>query len=259
MLGSIAVAACAPAADSGNVVPQHHVLDRAAIAAAVSAPDRPAADRERDSRDHPAEVLEFLGIAPGMRVLDMNAATGYYSELLARVVGRMGHVIAHNHPGARTALAPGDFAERYGGNRLPNVEQVFVRHNELDLPPQSLDAVLMSMVYHDTYWSAPNVDWGPIDQHALLTELYAALRPGGVIGVIDHYAAAGTDPRESAVATHRIDPAVVQRDFAAAGFTLDGESDVLRSSADDYALGVFDDRVHGRTDRFVMRFRRPLD
>ncbi len=231
--------------------------DRAAIAAAIAHPERLAEDRERDASSKPAEVLELFGLAPGMRVLDMNAATGYYTEILARTVGPAGHVIAHNHPGARTALAPQAFERRYGGDRLPNVEQLFVPHNDIQLPAQSLDAVLMSMVYHDTYWFDPKVDWGPVDQHALLTELYDALVPGGIVGVIDHYAAEGTDPRESAKATHRIDPEVVRRDFAAAGFELAGESNVLRNPSDDYGLSVFDERVQGRTDRFVLEFRRP--
>ncbi len=231
-------------------------VDVAAIGAAVASPDRLAEDFERDSSSKPAQVLEFLGIAPGMRVLDMNAAAGYYAELLARVVGPTGHVIAHNHPGARTALKPEDFERRYGGNRLPNVEQLFVPHDGIALPNGSLDAVLMSMVYHDTYWYDPKVDWGPVDQQALLRSLHDALAPGGVIGVIDHYAAAGTDPRTSAMATHRIDPDVVLRDFRAAGFELEQQSDLLRNPADDYAKSVFDDAVQGRTDRFVMRFRR---
>ncbi len=113
------------------------------ITAALAAPDRPPADRERDLTSKPAEVLAFLGVAPGMTVLDMNAASGWYTEILARVVGASGHVIAHNHPGARATLA---------GRRLrrgvtaaigsPNVEQIFVRHNDLELPPESLDLVL---------------------------------------------------------------------------------------------------------------------
>ncbi len=191
-----------------------------------------------------------------MRVLDMNAATGYYAELLARVVGSTGHVIAHNHPGARAALKAEAFERRYGGDRLPNVEQLFVPHNGIALPNGSLDAVLMSMVYHDTYWYDPKVDWGPVDQQALLRSLRDALAPGGVIGVIDHSAAAGADPRTSAMATHRIDPDVVLRDFRAADFELDEQSDLLRNPADDHTKSVFDDTVHGRTDRFVMRFRR---
>jgi len=193
-----------------------------------------------------------------MTVLDMNAATGWYAEILARVVGPNGRVIAHNHPGARTALAAADFDKRYGGNRLPNVEQVFARHNDLRLPPGSVDVVLMSMVYHDTYWHRDGVDWGPIDRPALLASLRAALKPGGVVGVVDHYAAPGRDPHESVLAVHRIDVDVVRRDFAAAGFEPDGESDVLRNRADDYSLSAFDAAVVGRTDRFVLRFRKPL-
>jgi predicted methyltransferase len=203
-------------------------------------------------------VLAFLGLAPGMTVLDMNAATGWYTEILARIVGPSGRVIAHNHPGARTALAAADFEARYGRDRLANVEQIFVRHNDLSLPAGSVDLVLMSLVYHDTYWHDEDVEWGPIDRPALLESLRAALKPGGVVGVVDHYAAAGEDPFESVMAVHRIDPAVVRRDFLAARFEPAGESGILRSTSDDHARSVFDAAVVGRTDRFVSRFRKPL-
>ena len=193
-----------------------------------------------------------------MTVLDLNAATGWYTEILARVAGPNGRVIAHNHPGARTALPAESFEARYGNNRLPNVEQIFVRHNELRLPSGSVDVVLMSMVYHDLYWQDDDVDWGPIDRRALLESLLDALSPGGVVGVVDHCAAPGRDPFESAMAVHRIDRAVVLRDFAAAGFVLDDESDVLRAATDDYSLSAFDAAVVGRTDRFVLKFARRL-
>jgi predicted methyltransferase len=227
-----------------------------AIRAAVDHAARPSADVQRDASSKPVEVLTFIGIEPGMRVLDMNAAGGYYAEILARAVGPAGRVIAHNHPGARDVVAAAQFELRYSGNRLPNVEQMFVRHDAIDLPPGSLDAVLMSMVYHDTYWFDDDVDWGPVHQAALLGKIYDFLAPGGVVGVIDHYAASGTDPSESAMATHRIDPAVVLKDFADVGLILDAQSDVLRNRADDYAVSVFDPAVQGRTDRFVLRFRR---
>ena len=205
----------------------------------------------------PAEVLAFLGVGASMTLLDVSAGTGWYTEILSRAVGPTGRVIAHNHPGARTTLPAEAFEARYGGNRLPNVEQLFVRHNGLRLPPGSVDVVLMSMVYHDTYWHRDGVDWGPIDRQALLESLREAVKAGGVVGVVDHYAAAGRDPFESVMAVHRIDPAVVRRDFAAAGFVLDGESDVLRTTTDDHSLSVFDAAVVGRTDRFVLRFRKP--
>lgn len=229
-----------------------------AMAAALNHPDRPAEDRARDATSRPAEVLRFLGVVPGMRVLDMNAATGWYTEILARVVSPTGRVIAHNHPGARDTLAAEALERRYGGDRLPNVEQVFVRHDDLRLPAESLNVVLMSMVYHDTYWHRDGVQWGPVDRQALLESLFRALKPGGVIGVIDHYAAPRSDPFESVMALHRIDLAIVRRDFAAAGFEEDGASDVLRNPGDNYTAGVFDPAVAGRTDRFVLRFRKPF-
>jgi predicted methyltransferase len=227
------------------------------LQAAFDDPSRLAQDLLRDPSSKPAEVLQFIGFAPDMNVLDVNAASGYNTELVARIVGDRGHVIAHNHPGAFHLLPPQDLQRRYGCERLPNTEQIWARHNDLNLVSASLDAVLMSMVYHDIYWFDAKVAWGPIDQRALLLDLREALRPGGVIGVIDHYASAGSDPAESAMATHRIDPAIVRRDFLAAGFELAAESELLRNRDDDYALSVFDTAVHGKTDRFVMRFRRP--
>jgi predicted methyltransferase len=228
-----------------------------AVTAALSDPERPGGDHARDTTSKPAEVLAFFGVSPGMTVLDLNAATGWYTEILARVVGPRGHVIAHNHPGAHTALPAEAFEARYGNDRLPNVEQLFVRHSDLRLSPGSVDVVLMSMVYHDTYWHRDGVDWGLVDRQALLESLFAALKPDGTVGVIDHCAAADSDPFESVMAVHRIDPAVVRRDIIAAGFELASESDVLRSTADDHSLSVFDAAVVGRTDRFVLRFRKP--
>ena len=227
------------------------------LRAALDDPARPAKELRRDASSKPAEVLQFIGIAPGMNVLDVNAASGYNTELVARIVGDRGRVIAHNHPGAARLLSPQDLQRRYGDERLPNTKQIWARHNDLNLTSASLDAVLMSMIYHDTYWFDAKVAWGPVDQRAMLLDLREALRPGGIVGVIDHCASAGADPVQSAMAAHRIDPAIVRRDFLAAGFELAAESQLLRSSDDDYALSVFDAAVHGKTDRFVMRFRRP--
>ena len=191
-----------------------------------------------------------------MRAFDLNAAEGYYTELLARTVGPSGHVIAHNDPGAVAMLGVDVLPQRYRHDRLPNVTQLLARHNELRLPPNSLDLVLMSKVYHDTYWYDPAVDWGPVDLQELLGVFHQALRPGGVIGVIDHVAEAGSDPKASAMALHRIDPQIVRRDFERAGFAFDGQIYVLRNAQDDHRKSVFDPAIAGHTDRFVMRFRR---
>ena len=83
-----------------------------AVAAALASPDRPKADLERDAVAKPAEVLAFLGVAPGMRVADMFAASGYYTELLARTVGVKGQVIAYNNP-PYAKFAEKGIAQRY--------------------------------------------------------------------------------------------------------------------------------------------------
>ena len=202
-------------------------------------------------------MLAFLGLCRGMTALDLNAATGYYTELLARLVGPHGHVIAHNHPGILSMLGEKAISERYAAGRLPNVAPLIARHHDLKLASASLDFVLMSMTYHDTYWYEPEVDWGPVDQVTFLKGLFCGLKPGGVVGVIDHVAEADTDPVASVRALHRIDPEVVRRDFGRTGFLLEAESDVLRNPADDHKRCVFDAAIYGQTDRFVMRFRRP--
>jgi predicted methyltransferase len=213
-------------------------------------------DEERDQRDRPAQILDFFGLKPGDHVLDLNAGTGYYTERLARIVGVQGRVISHNHPGAVAMLGADALSRRYRDGRLPNVAPLLARHEELKPFAQSLDMILMSMVYHDTWWHNAEVDWGPVDRHALLTNLHTALRPDGVVGVIDHVATAGADPEFSVRTLHRIDPQIVERDFLRAGFRLEAHSDLLRNPDDDHQRNVFDPAMQARTDRFVMRFRR---
>ncbi len=114
----------------------------------------------------------------------------------------------------------------------------------------------MVLSFHDLYYAAPDDGWPAFDVPALLAELHKGLKSGGVVGVVDHYAAAGSPP-ETGGTTHRIDPAIVIDAMTAAGFKLDGRSDLLRNPADDYEKVVFDPEVQGKTDRFVLRFRKP--
>lgn len=218
-------------------------------------PARSAEDLARDPSSQPEKILALMNLKQGMSVLDFQAGTGYFTELLSFVVGSEGKVLAHNHT-QDGVLDEEVFTSRYGNNRLSNTEQIFARHNELDLQPESLDLILMSMVYHDTYWFSESVDWGPVDHQAFLLKLYDALKPGATILVIDHFAAAGTDPYESALITHRIDPAVVESDFLKAGFILHTESNILRNSSDNYSLSIFDEIVYRNTDRFIMLFQK---
>lgn len=229
-----------------------------AIEAALASPDRPKADLEQDATRKPREILAFLGVEPGMRVLDAFSAGGYYTELLARVVGVKGQVIAYNNP-PYAKFAEKGIAERYAGDRLSNVRQVTATVPDLELQPASLDAAIFIMSYHDTYWRPADGSWAGTDPALLLAKLHAALKPGGVIVVQDHVANPGGDPAEVVDKLHRIDPAIVKQDFARAGFEFDGESAVLAHPEDDHSKLVFDPSVRGKTDQVVYRFRKPRE
>jgi predicted methyltransferase len=228
----------------------------AALDAAFASPDRPPGDVEQDARRRSREVLEFLGVQPGMRVIDVFAAGGYNTELLARTVGVKGQVLAYNNP-AYYRFAEDAVAKRYADGRLGNVRQETAEVDELQLAPAAFDAALIVMAYHDAYWRPSDGGFDRTDPHLLLQKLHSALKPGGVIVVQDHVANAGGDPAQVAGALHRIDPALVRRDFERAGFEFDGQSAVLAQPADDHTRPVFDEAVRGRTDQFVYRFVKP--
>ncbi len=231
---------------------------QAAIAAAIASPDRPKSDQEQDARRKPRQVLEFTGVAPGMHVIDVFSAGGYYTELLARTVGATGQVIAYNNP-PYASFAAKAIVERYAGDRLPNVKQVTSTIEDLELVPASLDLALFVMSYHDLYWRPDDGSWPGTDPMLLLAKLHAALKPGGVVVVEDHVANPGGDPSQVVTDLHRIDPSVVKSDFKKAGFVFDGQDDVLANPADDHTKLVFDESVHGKTDRFLFRFRKPAN
>jgi predicted methyltransferase len=228
-----------------------------AVAAAIASPDRPKADLERDAVARPSEVLAFLGVAPGMRVADMFSASGYYTELLARAVGVKGQVIAYNNP-PYAKFAEKGIAQRYAGGRLGNVQQITAEAGDWQLAPASIDAALFVMSYHDAYWRPEDGSWNKTDPDELLKRLFAGLKPGGVVVVQDHVASPGGDVAKVVDTLHRIDPALVQRDFAKAGFVLDGESKVLAHPGDDHTKLVFDEAIRGKTDQFIYRFRKPI-
>ncbi len=154
-----------------------------------------------------AEVLAFLGVAPGMRVADMFSASGYYTELLARTVGVKGQVIAYNNP-PYAKFAEKGIATRYADGRLGNVRQITAEVGDLQLAPASIDAALFVMSYHDAYWRPEDGSWNKTDPAELLKRLFAGLKPGGVVVVQDHVASAGGDVAKVVDTLHRIDPAL---------------------------------------------------
>jgi len=116
--------------------------------------------------------------------------------------------------------------------------------------------MLINMDYHDVYWENAKRGIPRMDPDAWLKTIYAAMKPGGTVGIIDHVANPG-DTRATVEKLHRIDPETVKADFKRAGFQLVATSDMLRNPADDHSLLVFDPAIRGKTDRFVFKFRKP--
>jgi predicted methyltransferase len=223
---------------------------------AVANNARPESNRVRDADRLPAQVLEFLGIRPGMTVLDMFAGSGYYTEIIAYVVGDRGHVTAHSNE-AYVGFVGDVLNDRFGAGQIRNVDVLMAENNELQLPPESLDAVMLVLSFHDLYHADPDNGWERIDAAKFLAELKKGLKAGGIVGIVDHYAEIGA-PASSGGDTHRIDPAIVIADMAAAGFELVAQSDILRNPNDDPTKIVFTPELRGKTDRFILCFRKPL-
>jgi predicted methyltransferase len=230
-------------------------IDVSIYAEALANPARPEADRDRDASRKPAEVLEFFGIGPGMAVLDMYSGGGYYAEILSSVVGAQGRVVAQSSKPYLTYVGE-EFEIRHADNRLANVDVLMAENNELALDADQFDAITLILSYHDIYYEDLSIEWHMTDGPALLAELIKSLKPGGILGIVDHSAMAGT-PSETGGTIHRIDVALVIGEVQAAGFELVARSDILRNPDDDLQVSVFAPEVRGKTDRFVLRFRKP--
>lgn len=227
--------------------------DAASIDAALANPARFTGDREQDEHRKAKDVLMFLGARPGLHVIDYFSAGGYNTELLSLIVGPQGQVIAYNNE-PYFKFSGKQPEERYGKNRLPNVTQITVEPEKLELEPSSLDAALFVLSYHDLRWVAKDDSWPKVDPAAALARLVPALKPGATVVVVDHVANPGGDTGAVADSLHRIDPEIIKRDFEAAGLTFESEANFLRNPQDDHTKPVFDDSIKGKTDRVVYRF-----
>ena len=222
-------------------------------AAAVAAPDRSAADRALDAGRFPAETLAFFGIRPGMRVAELGAAGGYTTELLARVVGPTGRVYGQNPKFILERFAEQPWSERLAkpvNARVVRVDREF----DDPLPPEArdLDAVLIVLVYHDTVWLEA-------DRARMNAAVFAALKSGGIYGVIDHSARPGTGTSDTK-SLHRIEESVVTSEIQKAGFVLDAEAGFMRNPADALDWNASPSAAgerRGTADRFVLKFRKP--
>jgi predicted methyltransferase len=243
LLGAVTAAGTAAyAADIYDTAAQH--------------PGRSANDLKRDEREHPAEVLRLAGIKPGMRVADVLAADGYYSELLSYVVGPKGHVLLVNNA-AYDHWSGGGWEKRLADNRLPNVEHRTVDMEHPDVPDHSLDALILIKVYHDLYWvdTKPGAIWPKMDPSVVLDQLTRVLKPGGVLLIEDHSAKPGTGSADAGT-LHRIDEAYTIQDFEKRGFKLVATSDILRRPDDKRELVSYTPPGLGKTDRFLLVFHK---
>jgi predicted methyltransferase len=222
--------------------------------AAVQHSGRPEADVKRDSLDHPADVLRLAGIKPGMQVIDFMAGDGYYSELLSYVVGSGGHVLLLNNPSFEKWSENG-WQPRIANGRLPNVEHRVADLDAMGLPAGSVDAVLLIKVYHDLYWVDTTGSWPKVDTSAVLDQVVRALKPGGVLVIVDHSAKPGTGSSDAS-SLHRIDEAFARKDFESRGLKPVGHSDVLSRPDDKRNQISFKPPALGKTDRFVLVFRK---
>lgn len=214
---------------------------------------RAEADIKQDEGRKPVETLQALGLKKGMKALDIMAGNGYYSEIMAKAVGPKGKVSAWN-PDAFV----GDKAkEKWAGlaARTANLTHFTTAFDDFEAPAKSYDFALFHLVYHDFYWQSEEYKVPKTDPAIMLKKLYVAMKPGGIVGVVDHVGGKG-DTRETVDKTHRIDPEVVKADFTRAGFKLVSESQHLRMPNDDYAKSVFDPTLRGKTDRFVFKFKK---
>jgi predicted methyltransferase len=227
----------------------------ATITSAVASPDRTADNVKLDESRKPAELLKFLGLKPGMRVADPFGGNFYWAEITGRAVGPKGHV---------TVWEPKQFysqkvADGYSALQAkePNVGLRVSPFETPDIPAGKYDFMLINLDYHDVYWESAKYGITRMDPDQWLKTVYAAMKPGAVVGVVDHVANPSDDTRATVEKYHRIDPNIVKADFKRAGFELVGTSDMLRNPADDHSLLVFDPNIRGKTDRFVFKFRKP--
>jgi len=227
--------------------------DVAASVAATTA--RSEANVKLDESRKPAQLLAFLGLEKGMRVADLFGANQYWAEIMAPAVGPEGTVVVWQPTQFLSDKRRATFAEFTA--RQPNVILTNSPFESPVLSQGAYDFALMNLDYHDVYWESAENKIVRMDPDAWLRTLYGAMKPGAVVGIVDHVANAGGDTRAVVDKLHRIDPAVVKADFERAGFVLEATSDMLANPADDHSLLVFDEKIRGKTDRFVYKFRKP--
>lgn len=213
---------------------------------ALSAPERAADNKARDAARKPIETVQFFGVKTGDTAVDLIAVGGWFTEVLSAAVGPRGKVYMQNLP---QLVQP---TEAPLIQRLGNVQAVHTTLAEAGVVGNA-DAVITAMNLHDVYNGFGGQPGGEPQAVAFLQAVYAAMKPGGVLGVIDHVGVAGQDN----AALHRMLPQQARDVITKAGFTIEAESTMLANPADDHTKHVFDPSLGRATDQFMFRARKP--
>jgi predicted methyltransferase len=221
-----------------------------AVMAALADPARPAADLAKDDTRKAAQVATFAEVKPGDKVADVLPGSGYFSRIFAKIVGPEGRVYG-------VVSATSKESDALGSDpAFPNIK-ILAQPWALFDPPEKLDVVFISQFFHDLYNPKyGSAGGGPEGVAKFNKAVFDALKPGGVYVVIDHSGRPGTGYSEMGT-LHRIEESEVKKMVADAGFVLEAESDALRNPADTRAVAVFDPSIRGKTDQFMLRFRKP--
>ncbi len=248
------------------------VLDRV-LASAHRADDQP-----RDAWRHPKETLNFFGVTPDLKVAELFPGGGWYTRVLApyMAAGDGTYVAVNFNPGTNERRVAGlnTFKERFSDESVyGKVEHGLIGGGATMAEAGSLDVVLTFRNVHN--WMAGDVS----DQ--FFKEFYDALKPGGVLGLVEHRGDEATeqDPRAR---TGYVNESTAIAFAEKAGFVLEARSDINANPKDtrDHPFGVWTlppvkrsaqrgetnenfDRSKfdaiGESDRMTLKFRKPLD
>lgn len=218
------------------------------LSAALAKADRP--DKIKANDEVRASENRFLvaHIKPGDHVLDLGAGGGYSSWLLSSVVCDGSVDSQFTAQGMSKPETQATWKATMDAR--PNIHVLIADFDKVPVPAKPYDAIFIGTIYHDTY-NIAGADGVKMDK-----ALLAALKPGGIVVLVDHTAAAGTGTTTTNT-LHRIDKAAVLADFKAAGFELAEDSPALANPADDHSLKVFDPAIRGKTDRMALVFKKP--
>jgi predicted methyltransferase len=248
-LAAVSLSACKNTpAPSGPSTPDY-------ISAAIADSNRPAADKARDANRKPAETLEFSEVKPGEQIGELLPGDGYFTRLFSKIVGPKGHVFAMvpQRPANAPAGMPDFGAKPRAIAADPNYSNVSVAEIALAHlgAPSPIDVYFTAQNYHDLH-NFPGLDIAVYNK-----AVFDSLKPGGLFIVVDHSAEAGSGLRDTNT-LHRIDADTVKKEVAAAGFVFVSASTVLANAEDPRTAKVFDPTVRGKTDQFILKFRKPL-